>query len=164
LSCRWAPLERVWPHPPDPHPADICKHKYFLKYFHLKRGGKPGFVNEHEVIYWCTTGVYLHIKSPEPKQAEPLGHLVPPRRTARLGPHAASSLLAGLRLPLCPLWLGQHRLSPGPGSGSGTQITSPARHSARREKIQQWRGGDGPSYRCLSTEALPLAEFGADLT
>jgi len=26
MSCRWAPLERVWPHPPDPHPADICKH------------------------------------------------------------------------------------------------------------------------------------------
>ena len=23
LSCRWAPLERVWPRPPDPHPADI---------------------------------------------------------------------------------------------------------------------------------------------
>ena len=21
LSCRWAPLNRVWPHPPDPHPA-----------------------------------------------------------------------------------------------------------------------------------------------
>jgi len=26
LSCRWAPLERVWPHPPDTHPADIYKH------------------------------------------------------------------------------------------------------------------------------------------
>jgi len=26
LSCRWAPLKRVWPHPPDTHPADICKH------------------------------------------------------------------------------------------------------------------------------------------
>jgi len=23
LPCRWAPLQRVWPHPPDPHPADI---------------------------------------------------------------------------------------------------------------------------------------------
>jgi len=23
LSCCWAPLERVWPRPPDPHPADI---------------------------------------------------------------------------------------------------------------------------------------------
>jgi len=23
LSCRWAPLNRVWPRPPDPHPADI---------------------------------------------------------------------------------------------------------------------------------------------
>jgi len=23
LSCRWAPLQRVWPRPPDPHPADI---------------------------------------------------------------------------------------------------------------------------------------------
>ena len=26
LSCLWAPLQRVWPRPPDPHPADICKH------------------------------------------------------------------------------------------------------------------------------------------
>jgi len=26
LSCRWAPLERVWPRPPDTHPADICRH------------------------------------------------------------------------------------------------------------------------------------------
>ena len=26
LSCRWAPLERAWPHPPDTHPSDICKH------------------------------------------------------------------------------------------------------------------------------------------
>ena len=26
LSCRWAPLERVWPHPPDTHPADIYGH------------------------------------------------------------------------------------------------------------------------------------------
>jgi len=26
LSCRWAPLERVWPHPPDTHPWDIYKH------------------------------------------------------------------------------------------------------------------------------------------
>ena len=26
LSCRWAPLKRVWPHPPDTHPADIYKH------------------------------------------------------------------------------------------------------------------------------------------
>ena len=26
LSCRWAPLERVWPRPPDPHPADIDRH------------------------------------------------------------------------------------------------------------------------------------------
>jgi len=25
LSCRWAPLKRVWPHPPDTHPADIYK-------------------------------------------------------------------------------------------------------------------------------------------
>ena len=23
LSCRWAPLKRVWPHPPDTHPWDI---------------------------------------------------------------------------------------------------------------------------------------------
>ena len=23
LSCRWAPLKRVWPRPPDPHPSDI---------------------------------------------------------------------------------------------------------------------------------------------
>jgi len=23
LSCHWAPLKRVWPRPPDPHPADI---------------------------------------------------------------------------------------------------------------------------------------------
>ena len=27
LSCCWAPLKRVWPHPPDPHPADIYKQK-----------------------------------------------------------------------------------------------------------------------------------------
>jgi len=26
LSCRWAPLKRAWPHPPDTHPADICRH------------------------------------------------------------------------------------------------------------------------------------------
>jgi len=26
LSCRWALLKRVWPHPPDTHPSDICKH------------------------------------------------------------------------------------------------------------------------------------------
>ena len=26
LSCHWAPLKRAWPHLPDPHPADICKH------------------------------------------------------------------------------------------------------------------------------------------
>jgi len=26
LSCHWAPLERVWSRPPDPHPADIYKH------------------------------------------------------------------------------------------------------------------------------------------
>jgi len=26
LSCRWAPLERVWPRPPDTHPTDIYKH------------------------------------------------------------------------------------------------------------------------------------------
>ena len=26
LSCHWAPLERVWPRPPDTHPADIYKH------------------------------------------------------------------------------------------------------------------------------------------
>ena len=25
LSCHWAPLERVWPRPPDPHPADISE-------------------------------------------------------------------------------------------------------------------------------------------
>ena len=27
LSCRWAPLQRVWPHPPDTHPSDVCEHK-----------------------------------------------------------------------------------------------------------------------------------------
>ena len=26
LSCRWALLKRVWPHPPDTHPSDICRH------------------------------------------------------------------------------------------------------------------------------------------
>ena len=26
LSCHWAPLKRAWPHPPDPHPAGICRH------------------------------------------------------------------------------------------------------------------------------------------
>jgi len=26
LSCRWAPLKRVWPHPPDIHPSDIYRH------------------------------------------------------------------------------------------------------------------------------------------
>ena len=26
LSCHWAPLERVWPCTPNPHPADIYKH------------------------------------------------------------------------------------------------------------------------------------------
>ena len=26
LSCHWAPPKRVWPHPPDTHPSDICKH------------------------------------------------------------------------------------------------------------------------------------------
>jgi len=26
LSCRWAPLKRVWPRPPDTHPTDIYKH------------------------------------------------------------------------------------------------------------------------------------------
>ena len=26
LSCRWAPLKRVWPHPPDTHPWGIYKH------------------------------------------------------------------------------------------------------------------------------------------
>ena len=26
LSCCWAPLKRVWPHPPDTHPSDIYKH------------------------------------------------------------------------------------------------------------------------------------------
>ena len=26
LSCRWAPLERAWPHPPDTHPSDIYGH------------------------------------------------------------------------------------------------------------------------------------------
>ena len=25
LSCHWAPLERVWPRPPDPPPADIWR-------------------------------------------------------------------------------------------------------------------------------------------
>jgi len=25
LSCRWAPLKTVWPHPPDTHPSDIYK-------------------------------------------------------------------------------------------------------------------------------------------
>jgi len=25
LSCCWAPLKRAWPHPPDTHPADICR-------------------------------------------------------------------------------------------------------------------------------------------
>ena len=26
LSCCWALLKRVWPHPPDTHPSDICKY------------------------------------------------------------------------------------------------------------------------------------------
>ena len=26
LSCHWAPLKRAWPHPPDTHPSDICRH------------------------------------------------------------------------------------------------------------------------------------------
>ena len=26
LSCHWAPLERVWPRPPDTHTWDFCKH------------------------------------------------------------------------------------------------------------------------------------------
>ena len=26
LSCHWAPLKRVWPHPPHTHPSDIYKH------------------------------------------------------------------------------------------------------------------------------------------
>ena len=26
LSCHWAPLKRVWPHPPDTHPSDIYKY------------------------------------------------------------------------------------------------------------------------------------------
>ena len=26
LSCRWAPLKRVWPYPPDTQPSDIYKH------------------------------------------------------------------------------------------------------------------------------------------
>jgi len=26
LSCCWAPLKRVWPHPSDTHPSDIYKH------------------------------------------------------------------------------------------------------------------------------------------
>jgi len=26
LSCLWAPLKRVWPHPPDTHPSDIYRH------------------------------------------------------------------------------------------------------------------------------------------
>ena len=26
LCCRWAPLKRAWPHPPDTHPWDIYKH------------------------------------------------------------------------------------------------------------------------------------------
>ena len=26
LSCHWPPLERVWPHPLDTHPADIFRH------------------------------------------------------------------------------------------------------------------------------------------
>ena len=26
LSCRWAPLKRAWPHPPDTHAEDVYKH------------------------------------------------------------------------------------------------------------------------------------------
>ena len=32
LSCHWAPLKRAWPHPPDTHPADICRHKKLLSF------------------------------------------------------------------------------------------------------------------------------------
>ena len=37
LSCRWALLKRAWLHPPDTHPADICK--YILGPLNPK--GKP---------------------------------------------------------------------------------------------------------------------------
>lgn len=35
---------------------------------------------------------------------------------------------------------------------------------AQQEKIQRQRGADSSSYHFLSTETLPLTEFGADLT
>ena len=31
LSCHQAPLKRVWPHPPDTHPSDICKYRLTFK-------------------------------------------------------------------------------------------------------------------------------------
>lgn len=97
-------------------------------------------------------------KSPEPKQAELRCHLISRRRNA--GSHA-SSLLARLT-PTVPI---VSQTTP-PLICTRQRLWQADHHpiKAQHEKIQQQRGADSPSYRFLSTEALPLTGFGADLT
>ena len=56
LSCRWAPLKRVWPRPPDRHPSDIYNHLQG-HINHIKQRGKT-----QQWLLLTTSSVFLYLK------------------------------------------------------------------------------------------------------